>query len=185
VAMRDRRMVIKAALAVPALLWLPRGLAKPTPECGDGPPTPNQTAGPFYMPAAPEKSDFRKDDPSAKLLDLKLRVIDTGCAPLAGAIVEIWHADSRGRYDNDGFRLRGHLRANAEGAVNFRAVTPGAYPGRTRHYHVRVLREGQRLLTTQLYFPGEPGNDGDGLFEKELLLNVSGATARYALVVES
>ena len=183
--MRDRRMVIKAALAMPALLWLPRGFAKPTPGCGDEHPTPDQTAGPFYTPSAPEKPDFRADDPSGKPLDLNLRVTDTACAPLAGAIVEIWHADSRGRYDNDGFKCRGHLRANADGAVNFRAVTPGEYPGRTRHYHVRVLREGRRLLTTQLYFPGDPGNAGDGLFEKELLLELSGTTARYALVVEA
>ena len=181
--MRDRRMVIKAALAMPALLWLPRGLARPTPACGDDEqPTPTQGAGPYYTPAAPEKSDFRADDPSGKPLDLQLRLADTACAPLAGAIVELWHADSRGRYDNEGFRMRGHLRADVDGAVAFRTVMPGLYPGRTRHYHVRILRDGKRLLTTQLYFPGEPGNDGDWMFDEQLLLQVSGATARYALV---
>jgi len=181
--MRHRRLMLKAVLAVPALLWLPRGFARPTPGCGDDEPTASQTAGPFYTPSAPAKADFRADDPAGRPVDLDLHVIDTACAPLAGAIVELWHADSRGHYDNEGFRLRGHLRTDAHGAVAFRAVMPGSYPGRTRHYHVRVLREGKRLLTTQLYFPGEPGNDGDGLFEKELLLDVSGAKARYALVV--
>lgn len=177
-------MVLKAGLALP-VLWLPRGFAKPTPQCGDDEATPSQTAGPFYTPSAPEKKDFRVDDPSGKPVDLNLRVIDTACAPVANAVVELWHADGQGRYDNDGFRLRGHLRADAHGAVAFRAVMPGKYPGRTRHYHVRVLHgEGRRLLTTQLYFPGEPGNAGDGLFEKALLLEVSGAAAQYALVVE-
>jgi protocatechuate 3,4-dioxygenase beta subunit len=181
--MCHRRLVLKAALAVPALLWLPRGFARPTPGCGDDEATPSQMAGPFYTPSAPEKADFRADDPGGTPLDLDLRVTDTACAPLAGALVELWHADRRGHYDNEGFRLRGHLRADAQGAVAFRAVMPGSYPGRTRHYHVRVLREGKRLLTTQLYFPGEAGNDGDGLFEKKLLLDVRGTTARYALVV--
>ena len=181
--MRHRRMVLKAGLALPALMWLPRGHAKPTPQCGHDEPTPSSTAGPFYTPDSPEKPDFRPDDPAGKPVDLNLDVIDTACAPIGGAIVELWHADSRGRYDNDGFKLRGHLRADAQGAVAFKAVMPGLYPGRTRHYHVRVLREGRRLLTTQLYFPDERANDGDGLFEKELLLELSGSTARYALVV--
>ena len=47
------------------------------------------------------------------------------------------------------------------------------YPGRTRHYHVKVQPPGQRLLTTQLYFPGEPNNRRDGLFRKELLIRTA------------
>jgi len=67
-------------------------------------------------------------------------------------------------------------------------VLPGSYGFRTRHFHVRIFRPGGgRLLTTQLYFPDEPGNADDGLFQRELLLDVvkSGAAldARFAFVV--
>ena len=47
----------------------------------------------------------------------------------------------------------------------FETIVPGKYPGRTRHYHVKVQAPGRSILTTQLYFPGEPGNDGDRIFE--------------------
>jgi protocatechuate 3,4-dioxygenase beta subunit len=56
---------------------------------------------------------------------------------------------------------------------------PGLYVGRTRHIHVKVQSPGGALLTTQLYFPGEPRNRSDGLFRKELLLRT---TERPALL---
>ena len=49
---------------------------------------------------------------------------------------------------------------------------PGAYSGRTRHIHVRVQSAGKPVLTTQLYFPGEKRNRGDGLFREELLVSL-------------
>jgi protocatechuate 3,4-dioxygenase beta subunit len=54
--------------------------------------------------------------------------------------------------------LRGHVRADAEGRYRFPYLVPGAYEGRTRHLHVKVAPPAGRLLTTQLYFPGEPKN---------------------------
>ena len=52
-------------------------------------------------------------------------------------------------------------------------IVPGGYPGRTRHFHVKVQRPGGRVLTTQLYFPGEPLNRRDGLFDERLLLRLA------------
>jgi protocatechuate 3,4-dioxygenase beta subunit len=52
---------------------------------------------------------------------------------------------------------------------------PAPYTGRTRHYHVKVQAPGSRLLTTQLYFPNEPANLHDGLFQRELLMRVADA----------
>jgi protocatechuate 3,4-dioxygenase beta subunit len=186
----SRRLLLQATLALPVALYGPRLRARPTPACGkDSAATPAQTAGPFYTPDSPEKADFRADDPAGSALTLHAQVLDTECRPLPGVIVDLWHADSAGRYDNDGFRLRGHQRADRAGAVRFRTVVPGKYPFRTRHFHVRLLREGRRLLTTQLYFPDEPGNARDGLFQPELLLRIapsgSQAEAHFAFVVES
>jgi protocatechuate 3,4-dioxygenase beta subunit len=52
---------------------------------------------------------------------------------------------------------------------------PAVYPGRTRHYHVKVQAPGSRLLTTQLYFPDESANRRDGLFQQALLMRVASA----------
>ncbi len=49
---------------------------------------------------------------------------------------------------------------------------PGLYPGRTRHFHVKVQAPNQPVLTTQLYFPGEPSNDNDGIYNAALLMDV-------------
>ena len=49
---------------------------------------------------------------------------------------------------------------------------PGIYPGRTRHFHVNVQAPGKRVLTTQLYFPDEPLNQQDGIFDRDLVLKI-------------
>ena len=71
------------------------------------------------------------------------------------------------------FRLRGHQFCDAEGRYRLRSIVPGAYTGRTRHIHVKVQPRGGRVLTTQLYFPGEPQNRSDGLFRSELLMRTA------------
>jgi protocatechuate 3,4-dioxygenase beta subunit len=54
-------------------------------------------------------------------------------------------------------------------------AVPAVYSGRTRHYHVKDQAPGSRLLTTQFYFPDEPANLRDGLFQRELLMRVADA----------
>jgi protocatechuate 3,4-dioxygenase beta subunit len=56
---------------------------------------------------------------------------------------------------------------------------PGLYPGRTRHYHVKIQAANRPVLTTQLYFPDEPRNRRDYFFHDELVMKV--ATADDAL----
>ena len=51
-------------------------------------------------------------------------------------------------------------------------MVPGLYPGRTRHFHVRVQAPNRPILTTQLYFPGEPQNRRDWIFNEKLLLTM-------------
>ncbi len=69
------------------------------------------------------------------------------------ALVDLWHADECGEYDNSGFRYRGHVFTDAQGRYRFRTIVPAIYSGRTRHYHVKVQAPRGRVLTTQLYFP--------------------------------
>ena len=95
---------------------------------------------------------------------------DATAGPSARALLDVWQADADGAYDNRGFRLRGHLFADADGRYRLETIVPGCYPGRTRHIHVKLQPPGGRVLTTQLYFPDEAANRRDGLFEPALLV---------------
>jgi protocatechuate 3,4-dioxygenase beta subunit len=160
----------------------------PTPSCRDGDePTIRQTEGPFFKPRSPERSDLRETGSKGDLLELSGFVLTRSCRPVGGAVVDLWHADENGEYDNVGFRYRGHVSTGPDGAFRFRTIVPAIYPGRTRHYHVKVQAPGSRLLTTQLYFPNEPANLRDGLFQRELLMRLAdagdGHTGRFDFVL--
>ena len=100
------------------------------------------------------------------------RVLGADCRPVPNALLDFWHADESGDYDNRGFRYRGHQFADSEGRWRLETIVPAVYPGRTRHIHVKVQPPGGRILTTQLYFPGEPENERDGLFRRELVMRM-------------
>jgi len=146
----------------------------PTPECHDGDAaTLRQTEGPFFKTSSPERAELIEPGMAGQPIELVGFVLTRGCKPVPGALVDLWQADAKGDYDNKGYRLRGHQFADAEGRYRFRTIVPAEYPGRTPHLHVKVQPKGGRVLTTQLYFPGEPGNRRDGLFRRELLIRTS------------
>jgi protocatechuate 3,4-dioxygenase beta subunit len=153
----------------------------PTPACHDGDePTIRQGEGPFFKPKSPERSDLREPGAAGRPFELSGFVLMRRCRPLRGAVVDLWHADDKGQYDDTGFRYRGHVTTGPDGAFRFRTIMPAVYPGRTRHYHVKVQAPGSRLLTTQLYFPDEPANRRDGLFHQALLMRVANADGGLA-----
>lgn len=110
---------------------------------------------------------------------LRLRIVDEGGVPVAGALVEMWQANAAGRYvhpnDDDhapldpNFCGAARLVADADGRIEIRTVKPGAYPVPTRdgwwrppHVHFSVFgRAWLARLVTQMYFPGEPLNAQD------------------------
>ncbi len=176
-----RRTVLASILAVPPVLAMREGAFGQqtlpldlTPSCGEPPkPTASQTAGPFYTPKAPLKHDLAADVGSGKPITLAGFVVDRDCKPISGAMVEIWHADEKGEYDNDGFRLRGHQLTDQAGRWGFTTIVTPNYSFRTAHYHFRVRRPGGRVLTTQLYFPDHPRNRNDSLFDPRLVMRMS------------
>lgn len=177
----SRRAVLVAALATVSVLVAAvrrrSGAAEaaelaPTPACGDQP-TPEQTEGPYWTPRSPERGDFSSDGAPGPPMVLSGTVLTTTCAPVAGAVVDLWQADGNGVYDNEGYRLRGHVLTDSAGGFRFTTVKPGLYPGRTRHFHVKVQAPGGPVLTTQLYFPGEPFNETDPIYRRELEMAVS------------
>jgi len=162
---------------------------QPTPSCDDGDaPTPRQTEGPYFKPRSPERADLREPGSGGRALELNGVVLTRRCRPVGRALLDLWHCDDKGDYDNRGFRYRGHIHADASGAYRFRTIVPAQYPGRTRHLHLKVQGAGGRVLTTQLYFPDEPENRRNGLFRRELLMQVSragdGLTARFDFVLD-
>lgn len=161
----------------------------PTPECRDNAPaTARQTEGPFFKPRSPERADLREPGASGAAVELSGFVLTRACRPVVRALVDLWHADEKGEYDNVGFRYRGHQFTDANGRYRFRTVLPALYSGRTRHYHVKVQAPGSGVLTTQLYFPDEATNRRDGLFRGELLMRVAeaggGLAARFDFVLD-
>jgi protocatechuate 3,4-dioxygenase beta subunit len=162
----------------------------PTPACDDhGEPTLAETEGPYFKPHSPRRADLRTPGISGRSVELSGLVLTRSCRPVRKALVDLWHADDKGVYDNRGFGLRGHVFTDADGRYAFRTILPGLYPGRTRHYHVKVQAPGEAVLTTQFYFPDEERNSSDGLFRRELVMRISTAgetmLARFDVVLAS
>lgn len=177
---------ILGGLALPGLSNLAGAQAPlaPTPACGDDHgPTPAQTEGPYFTPNSPERASLREPGLAGAPLVFTGAVLTRDCRPVARALVDLWHCDGDGRYDNAGYLGRGHQFTDARGRFRFETVRPGRYPGRTPHFHVKVQAPRGRVLTTQFYFPGEPGNARDGIFRPELLMRLQGGTARYDVVL--
>ncbi len=144
-----------------------------TPSCDDGDePTPAQTEGPYFTPNSPERTNFREAGIVGTEIAVSGYVLTTACQPVAQALLDFWHCDDAGNYDNVGYRLRGHFYSDDNGYYRLETIVPGLYPGRTRHFHVKVQAPNEPILTTQLYFPSEPSNERDSIFRPECLLAV-------------
>src|SRR5581483_2300256 len=123
---------------------------------------PQQTAGPYFVDEKLNRSDIRTDPTDGVVRQgLPLRVVmrvsqmTTGaCAPLAGAIVDLWQCDAVGVYsdvrDEDGLFdtrgkkfLRGYQVTDATGKAEFLTIYPGWYPGRTVHIHFKIRTDFQ------------------------------------------
>ncbi len=138
-------------------------------------PTPAQTEGPYFTPNSPQRTSLLESGLAGTRLIVTGRVLGTDCRPIARALLDFWQADDRGAYDNRGFRLRGHQFADETGRYELETILPGLYTGRTRHIHVKVQAPNQPVLTTQLYFPDEPANETDGIFDPALVMEVEDA----------
>ncbi|GLV86940.1 hypothetical protein Slala03_66290 [Streptomyces lavendulae subsp. lavendulae] len=144
----------------------------PTVRCNGTPPTPALREGPYYKPDTPCRTSFRGDVAGGVPMLLHGTVRTAEGKPIGGTLLDFWQVGDAGVYDDDGFRLRGHQFANAEGRWRLETVLPAVYPGRTRHVHVKVQPPGGAVLTTMLYFPGERRNHLDKYFRPECLMDV-------------
>jgi len=170
-----RRELLGAVLLLPL-----EGLAQ---TCGIL--TPRQTEGPFFTPKSPLRVSLLEGGEKTRIF-VTGTVLSAQCKPVPNALLDFWHSDEQGEYDNRGFRYRGHQHADAQGRFRLETIVPAEYPGRTRHIHVKVQAPGRRVLTTQLYFPGDPANRRDGLYRAELEMKKAKADeASFDFVVET
>jgi catechol 1,2-dioxygenase len=175
--------------------------------------------GPYYVPGAPELPaeatlPMRDDEPGTPLA-FKGQVRDLDGNGIAGAKVEIWHADDLGFYSQYApglpeWNLRGTVVADENGNYVIHTKQPAPYQiptdgscgrliaaagwhaWRPAHLHLKVSAPGKSLITTQLYFPGDPHNEDDiaSAVKPELMLDIqpaadgSGNETRYDFVLD-
>ncbi|MYR06545.1 catechol 1,2-dioxygenase [Gordonia sp. SID5947] len=168
--------------------------------------------GPYYIDGSPELPwngtiPMRDDEPGTPLeFAGQVRAVDG--TPLSGAKVELWHADDLGFYSQFApglpeWNLRGSWVANEDGRFEIHTLRPAPYQiptdgacgqlieaagwhaWRPAHLHFKVSAPGYELITTQLYFPGDPHNDDDiaTAVKPELMLDPQPAASGDGVVV--
>jgi protocatechuate 3,4-dioxygenase beta subunit len=149
----------------------PTGTFVPTPDCANPALlTPAMTEGPYYKTGSPERASLIEPGMDGTRLWLSGYVLTSDCQPVAHAWLDFWQANARGRYDNNGYTLRGHEFTDESGYYRLETIVPGLYPGRTEHIHVKVQGPGGPVLTTQLFSPGVAQNKNDSIYSDQLLL---------------
>jgi protocatechuate 3,4-dioxygenase beta subunit len=124
--------------------------------------------GPFYTVGAPTINDglFVDENEFGQRMIISGRVMNLDCTEvIPNAIIDIWHANDAGAYDNEGYNLRGKITTNSEGFYLFETIKPGKYLNgaayRPSHIHFKITPPGFSEITTQLYFTGDVDIPGD------------------------
>ncbi len=124
--------------------------------------TPFQSEGPFLRGDVPLRQELNVTGDSGEPMVLSGRVLDAACAPVEGVEIIVWMAGGEERfYDTESAEanLYGRQITDADGAYCFYTLKPTPYgpEGNTlpAHIHVAIVKDGSRLLTTQLYFDGD------------------------------
>ncbi|HUN60792.1 MAG TPA: protocatechuate 3,4-dioxygenase subunit alpha [Candidatus Sulfotelmatobacter sp.] len=146
--------------------------------------TPSQTVGPFFSIgfAWLDRVDLTEGAKDQQAIKIRGRVLDGDGQPVPDAVLEIWQANSGGRYGHpedaadlvatEPFWGFGRVPVNDAGEFCFSTIKPGgvAGPGETRqapHLAVSVFMRGLlKRLVTRIYFPGEPLNDADSVLAR-------------------
>ena len=125
--------------------------------------SPSETIGPYPSLTDLIRSDIREGKSGTPVtLAITVVNVNSNCAAVANAIVDIWQCDAEGhysQYSQPGFNgtsqtfLRGIQTTDSSGRVTFTTIYPGWYQGRATHIHVEVTVTGQSVKVTQIAFP--------------------------------
>lgn len=182
--MDRRKFIISAttgsAAAAGTALGSPSGLSAPTPT---------EIKGPFYPIIAQQDKDFdltriegKEDAAEGQLIIIEGGVYDTSGAPVVGATVDLWQANTFGKYRHphdpnpapldDNFQGWAIFPSGKNGGFRFKTIFPGTYPAsanwtRPPHIHFKVTKMGYVELITQMYFPDQKLNQSDLLLQRK------------------
>ena len=146
--------------------------------------------GPFHRDGAPEMpagANIAPRDARGTPMIVSGRVLDPAGGPIAGARLDVWQADSSGRYDSqyadsDDLHMRGQFRTDGDGRYLVRTVRPvhyaipddgpvgrmlratGRHPWRPAHIHFVVSADGYESVTTHIFDDSDPYLDSDTVF---------------------
>lgn len=162
-------------------------------------PTETNSLGPYYRERAPFRAVLAGPSEPGEALTVTGRVLAAdGCTPLRDAVVDAWHANARGEYYNvagaiddqpEEYRLRGRVKTNDQGEYRFETIMPGKYSMgssmRPRHVHFIASHPDARQLVTQMYFAGDPHLDSDWLVKDSLIVENSGDSVRFDIVLQA
>lgn len=154
----------------------------------DADPTADAIGGPFYRRGALWRTQLCPVDESGDALSISVIVTaGSDCRPMAGATLDVWQTNARGRYSNlfgigshkdpRTFNLRGRMRGDDERRYRFESIVPGRYPlfwplTRPRHIHMIVTHPQCEALTTQIYFEGDEYNRWDPWWDASLTIRL-------------
>ena len=146
--------------------------------------------GPFHRLGAPDMpagGNIADRDTTGAPALVSGRVLGLNGKPIAGAILDVWQAQTNGLYDSqdqnpDALHMRGKFRTDAEGRYLIRTVRPvhypipsdgpvgamlkatGGHPWRPAHIHFVVSAEGYEPVTTHIFDRGDPYLASDAVF---------------------
>tara|TARA_A100001015_G_C14735709_1_gene611655 strand:+ start:100 stop:696 length:597 start_codon:yes stop_codon:yes gene_type:complete len=157
--------------------------------------TPSQSTGPFYKkPSKIFKNDMTNNGKAiGKRIKVYGKVLDNKCKPINNAVLDIWQANSFGKYNHNADLsdsrkdkdFYGYMRllTDKKGEYSFYTILPGSYKvskdlTRTPHIHFKITSH-KKQLTTQMYFKGNDMNDKDFLFK-----NTNNNSALEAIIDE-
>ncbi|MBI1877058.1 MAG: intradiol ring-cleavage dioxygenase [Chloroflexi bacterium] len=185
--------------------------ATPVPTCVV---RPEVTEGPYFVDEKLNRSDIRSDPTTGVVKEGALllltfnvsQVSSSGCTPLAGATVDVWHCDALGIYSDvsdPGFNtagqkfLRGYQVTDANGLAAFTTIYPGWYSSRAVHIHFKIRTDSNYEFTSQLFFDDalsdqvftqqpyagkgqrDTLNSTDNIYDDQLLLTVTQTSQGY------
>jgi protocatechuate 3,4-dioxygenase alpha subunit len=156
--------------------------------------TTSQTVGPFFSIGMEwlNRLELAGHGVAGERVTIEGRVLDADGVGVPDAIVELWQANSHGKYAHpedtqdkpveSGFQGYGRIPTDEDGKFRFTTIRPGAVPGpdgklQAPHIAVSVFMRGLlRRVVTRIYFPDEPANGED------FVLGLVGAARRDTLI---
>jgi protocatechuate 3,4-dioxygenase, alpha subunit len=159
--------------------------------------TTSQTVGPYFKIGLQwlNCDSLAADGVAGERVIIQGRVVDGDGVPVPDALLEIWQANSYGKYAHPedtqdkplepGFRGYGRVPVNKNGVFRFATIKPGSVPGpsgknQAPHLVISVFMRGLlKRLVTRMYFPGDASNAADPI------LNLVEPERRATLIAET